>query len=70
MEYVGLKGVAQWLGALASLEEGLGRILNSHTGTENHLYLQSRGSDTLPWPLWAPGTHRADAHTAKTPILM
>lgn len=29
--------LAQWLGALASLEEDLGLTLNSHTAAQNHL---------------------------------
>lgn len=33
----GYMEVAQGLGALASLEEGLGLTLNSHTAARNHL---------------------------------
>ena len=54
--------MAQWLRAQTSFTEDPDLVPSTHTVVPNHLNSNSKGADTIFWPLLAPDTH-VGAHT-------
>ena len=59
----GAREMAQWLGALAALPEGLGLTPSTHMVAHNHLWTSSsRALNTLFWPLLSLDLNENGSH--------
>jgi hypothetical protein len=58
------EGLERWLRPLAVLQQDQGLIPSTHMVAHKHLNCSS-GSNTLFWPVWAPGVYMFHVHTCR-----